>query len=148
MHLLVRHHLPVYMKQAIYCLTNKSFWKGGILNSQYIVFAGKITWVANVIFLHVYMHVKNKKWQTTCRLKFWWKARTLRNLPAKRKKHETETETDKEKREKFQWTEEIVEYLLHSLKRYEVMCDFSGKDFDADKTFQYKKLQKQMAKKY
>ena len=80
--------------------------------------------------------------------KFWWKARTLRNLPAKRKKHETETETDKEKREKFQWTEETVEYLLHSLKRYKVMCDFSGKDFDADKTFQYKKLQKQMAKKY
>ena len=28
------------------------------------------------------------------------------------------------------------------------MCDFSGKDFDADKTVQYSKLQKEMGKKY
>ena len=28
------------------------------------------------------------------------------------------------------------------------MCDFSGKDFDANKTIQYSKLQKEMAKKY
>ena len=28
------------------------------------------------------------------------------------------------------------------------MCEFSGKDFDADKTVQYSKLRKEMAKKY
>ena len=28
------------------------------------------------------------------------------------------------------------------------MCQFSGKDFDADKTVQYSKLRKEMAKKY
>ena len=28
------------------------------------------------------------------------------------------------------------------------MCEFSEKDSDADKTFQYSKLQKEMAKKY
>ena len=28
------------------------------------------------------------------------------------------------------------------------MCDFSGKNFDADKTVQYSKLQNEMAKKY
>ena len=33
-----------------------------------------------------------------------------------------EIETDKEKRESFQWTEEIVEHLLNSLKRCKVMC--------------------------
>ena len=30
----------------------------------------------------------------------------------------------KKKKKKFQWTEEMVEYLLNSLKRYKVMCDF------------------------
>ena len=37
---------------------------------------------------------------------------------------------------KFQLTEEVVEYLLDLLKRYKVMCDFFGKDFDATKTVQ------------
>ena len=58
------------------------------------------------------------------------------------------TETTKEKREKFQWTEKMDEYLLDSLKRYYVMCDFSGKNYDADKTVQYSKLRKEMTKKY
>ena len=44
----------------------------------------------------------------------------------------------------------MVEYLLDLLKRYKVMCDFyrKGKDFDANKTVQYNKLRKEMAKKY
>ena len=42
----------------------------------------------------------------------------------------------------------MVEHLLDSLRRYKVICDFSGKDFDADKTVQYSKLRKEMAKKY
>ena len=71
------------------------------------------------------------------------------NLQAKRKKtYGRETETDKELREKFRWTEEMVVYLLDSLKRYKVMCEFSGKDFDPGTTVQYSKLQKEMAKKY
>ena len=37
LHFLVRYHLPVYMKQVIYRLTNKSFWKGDILVSRYVV---------------------------------------------------------------------------------------------------------------
>ena len=56
---------------------------------------------------------------------------------SKKKTYERETETHKEKREKFQWTEEMIEHLLFSLKRYKVMCNFSGKDFNADKTVQY-----------
>ena len=54
--------------------------------------------------------------------------------PSKRKKtYGRETESVKEKKEKSQWTDQMVEYLLDSLKRYKVMSDFSGKDFDADK---------------
>ena len=56
------------------------------------------------------------------------------------------TETGKEKRKTFQGTEGIVEYVLHSLKRYKVTCEFSGKDFDADKTVQYKKREKKQWK--
>ena len=58
----------------------------------------------------------------------------------KNKTYGSETETDKEKRKTFQWTEEILEYFLDSLKTHKVMCEFSGKDFDADKTVQYNKL--------
>ena len=42
----------------------------------------------------------------------------------------------------------MVEYLLDSLKTYKVTYDFSGKDFDADKTVHYSKLRNEMAKKY
>ena len=86
------------------------------------------------------MHVNNKEQQATCRLsvwKFWWIAKTSWDLQAKRRKtNERETETNKKKRGKFQWTVEMVECLLDLLKRYKVICDFSGKDFDADKTVQ------------
>ena len=68
--------------------------------------------------------------------------------PSKKKKtYGRETETD-EKREKLQWTEEMVEYLQDSLKRYKVMCLFSETDFDAGKTVQYSKMPKEMAKKH
>ena len=81
--------------------------------------------------------------------KFWWKAKILRNLQVKRKKtYGGETETNKGKREKFQWTEEMLEYLLDSLKRYKVMYDFSERESDADKTVRYSKLRKEMRKKY
>ena len=66
----------------------------------------------------------------------------------KKKKYRRETKTDKEKREKFQWTEEMLGYLLDSLKRHKVMREFSGKDSDTNKTVQYSKLRKEMAKKY
>ena len=69
--------------------------------------------------------------------------------PSKKiKTYGRETETAKEKREKFWWTEEIVENLLYSPQRYRVIHHFSGKDFDAYKTVQYSKLRKEMAKKY
>ena len=42
----------------------------------------------------------------------------------------------------------MVENLLDSLKTYKVTYDFSGKDFDADKTVHYSKLRNEMAKKY
>ena len=51
------------------------------------------------------------------------------------------------KKEKFQWTEEMIEYLLDSLKRYKVICEFSEKDFDAGKTVRYSKLRKEMGEK-
>ena len=63
--------------------------------------------------------------------------------PSKTKKtYGRQTKTNKEKREKFQWTEEMVEYLLDSLKRYKVMCDFSEREFDANKTVRDNKLRK------
>ena len=42
----------------------------------------------------------------------------------------------------------MAAYLLDSLKRYKIKCDFSGKDFDPYKTVQYSELPKEMAKKY
>ena len=63
--------------------------------------------------------------------------------PSKTKKtYGRQTKTNKGKREKFQWTEEMVEYLLDSLKRYKVMCDFSEREFDANKTVRDNKLRK------
>ena len=41
-------------------------------------------------------------------------------LSKKRKTYGRETETEKEKRKQFQWTEEMVEYLLDSLRSYKV----------------------------
>ena len=76
------------------------------------------------------------------------KSKNFKEPLSKKKTIWNETETDKRKREKFQWTEEMVEYLLDLLKRYKVMSDFSGKDFDSDKTVQYSKLGKEMVKKY
>ena len=46
----------------------------------------------------------------------------------------------KKKERSFRWTKEMIEYLLYSLKRYKVMCNFSRKDFDADKSVQNSKL--------
>ena len=65
----------------------------------------------------------------------------------KKKTYGRETETNKEKRQKFQWTEEMVEYSLDSLKRYKVMCDFSERKFDTDETVRHSKLRKEMGKK-
>ena len=68
-------------------------------------------------------------------------------LSSKEKKaYGRETETDKEKRKTFQGTEEIVEYFLGSLKRYNVIGGLSGKDFDADKIVQYSKQRKKIPK--
>ena len=47
--------------------------------------------------------------------RLWWKSETLQNLQAK-KTYGRETETDKEKTKKLQWTKEMIEYLLDSLK--------------------------------
>ena len=40
----------------------------------------------------------------------------------------------------------MVEYLLDSLRRYKVMCNFSGKDLDADKTFSTVNYEKEWQK--
>ena len=47
----------------------------------------------------------------------------------KEKTYGREKETNKEKRMNFQGSEEMVEHLPDSLKRYKVMCNFSGKEF-------------------
>ena len=76
-------------------------------------------------------------------------SKNFKEPPSKKKKtYGRETETNKEIRQKFQWTEKMVEYLLDSRQRYKVICNFSGKDFDPDKTVQDSKLRKEMAKKY
>ena len=76
--------------------------------------------------------------------KHWWKTRTLWNLLAKRKTYGRETETEK-KEKRFSGPKR---YFLDLLKVYKVMCEFSLKGFDADKTVQYIKLRKEMTKKY
>ena len=58
-------------------------------------------------------------------------SQTLRNLQAKRKKHMGVKQKLINKNKG--WTEEMIDCLLDSLKRYNVICDFSGKDFDAVK---------------
>ena len=68
--------------------------------------------------------------------------------PSKKKKPMGEKQKLIKKKEKFQRTEEMIEYLLDSLKRYKVMFDFSRKDFDADKTVQNSKLRKEIAKMF
>ena len=76
-------------------------------------------------------------------------SKNFKEPPSKKKKaYGRETETNKEIREKFQWTEKMVGYLLDSRQRYKVICNISGKDFDPDKTVQDSKLRKEMAKKY
>ena len=72
-------------------------------------------------------------------------SQTLWNLRSKREKCLEEKQKLK-KRKKFQWTEEMVEYLLDSLRRYKVMCNFSGKDLDADKTFSTVNCEKEWQK--
>ena len=42
----------------------------------------------------------------------------------------------------------MVQYFLDSLKKHTAMSSFSGKDVGANKTVQYSKLRKEMAKKY
>eukprot|EP00794_Sanderia_malayensis_P008482 gene8482-9386_t len=51
-------------------------------------------------------------------------------------------------KKKFNWSEEMLAHLLQALMNYKVQCEFSNKDFDADKTFQYSQLRKEMAKKF
>ena len=50
--------------------------------------------------------------------------------------------------EKFIWSDEMTEYSLEFLKSYNITCDYSGTDFDADKTQQYPHVLKEMARKY
>ena len=50
--------------------------------------------------------------------------------------------------EKFIWSDEMTEYSLEFLKSYNITCDYSGTDFDADKTQQYPHVRKEMARKY
>ena len=40
LHFVVGYHLPVYLKEAMYRLTDKSFRKGDISGSRYIFWAG------------------------------------------------------------------------------------------------------------
>ena len=37
LHFLARYHLSFYKKQKIYYLTDKSFWKGDVSGSRYII---------------------------------------------------------------------------------------------------------------
>ena len=60
---LVKYHLPVYMKQAIYRLTDKTIYRLGMLShlSPHINAPVEITRLVDVIFSHVRILVINKK---------------------------------------------------------------------------------------
>ena len=67
-------------------------------------------------------------------------------LSKKKKRMGEKQKLIKKKERSFRWTKEMIEYLLDSLKRYKVMCNFSRKDFDADKSVQNSKLRKEIPK--
>ena len=71
--------------------------------------------------------------------------------PSKRKKmYGREAETGIEKGNKFQWTEEMVEYFRDSLTIYKVICKLSEKNLMPTKLFSTVncKKKKKMAKSY
>ena len=49
---------------------------------------------------------------------------------------------------RFKWTFETVGNLLECLKSFKVKMEYQGLDFDGDRTTQYKKVRKEMAKMY
>lgn len=37
----------------------------------------------------------------------------------------------------FRWSHEMIELLINNIETYKTMCEYEGKDFDADRTKQY-----------
>ena len=46
-------------------------------------------------------------------------------------------QTENRKTRPFRWTSEMIDLLINSLDTYKSLCEFEGKDFDADRTKQY-----------
>ena len=42
----------------------------------------------------------------------------------------------------------MIEFMLEVLRKYKVLCDYNGTDFDADKTVQYSSLIKTKTKNF
>ena len=125
---------------------------GGLyVHSPHINAPGEITCLADVIFSYVHMRVNNKNKKNNMsaeNVETLVESQNFIISPSNKKKtYGRETETDIEKRKKFQWIEEMVAYLLYFRKRYKLMCDFSEKDFHADKPVQYSKLRKKWKRK-
>ncbi|XP_028414211.1 uncharacterized protein LOC114537269 [Dendronephthya gigantea] len=57
-------------------------------------------------------------------------------------------ESEKRKVRPFRWTNEMIELLINSIETYKVMCEYEGKDFDADRTKQYEWIRVQMQQIY
>lgn len=49
----------------------------------------------------------------------------------------TQSDSGNRKAKPFRWTSEMIELLINSLETYKCLCEYEGKDFDADRTKQY-----------
>jgi hypothetical protein len=48
-----------------------------------------------------------------------------------------QSESENRKVKPFRWTSEMIELLINSIETYKALCEYEGKDFDADRTKQY-----------
>ncbi|XP_046848039.1 uncharacterized protein LOC124441607 [Xenia sp. Carnegie-2017] len=48
----------------------------------------------------------------------------------------------------FRWSHEMIELLINNIETYKTMCEYEGKDFDADRTKQYEWIRVQMLEMY
>ena len=60
-----------------------------------------------------------------------------------KRKHSTDIE-----RKNLIWSDEMINNSVAWWKSYKIPCDYSGIDFNAEKTQQYAHVRKEMAKKY
>lgn len=72
----------------------------------------------------------------------------IKACSSKRKQQQDEDDEVSPKRKCFRFNDKMVAELIQCLLDFKVICEYSGIDFDADKSSQYKHLRTEMAKLY